>query len=430
MKRVAGDDLHRLRSRSGGHRRRVVVIGAGFGGLATAQALVDAEVDIWLVDRKNHHCFQPLLYQVATASLSPADVAWPIRSIFSGQANVNVVMAEVVAIDPAAKQVLTADGMRLAYDDLVLATGATHSYFGHPEWEAVAPGLKTIEDATAIRARILTAFEKAETATDAAEAERLMTFVIIGGGPTGVELAGALADIAHNALTGDFRRINPSKARIVLVEAGPRLLAAFPEELSAYTETVLADMGVEVRTRTAVVGCDRDGVTTAAGARIGSRCVIWAAGVRASPAAGWLGETGDRAGRVAVDDHLRVPGFDNIYAIGDTASVVSAGAPVPGVAPAAKQMGRYVGRLIGAELAGQPAPGPFVYHDEGNLATIGRKAAVVSLGRIRLRGVIGWLFWSIAHVYFLIGVRHRVIVAVNWLWEYLTFRRGARLISK
>jgi len=412
------------------NRASVVVVGAGFAGLEAVRALSDANVDVTLVDSKNHHCFQPLLYQVATAALSPADVAWPIRSLLAGQRNVTVLMSEVKGVDPVARTVTTADDLLLHFDHLVLATGVTSSYFNHPEWARYAPGLKTIEDATRIRARILLSFERGERSDVKGDLTRSMTFVVVGGGPTGVELAGSIADIAHNSLAGDFRNINPERARIILIEAGPRILSTFPEELSAYARRSLVDMGVEVITGVAVTDCDADGVTISDERRIESYCVLWAAGVKASPAASWLGIEADRAGRIKVDEHLRVPGFRSIFAVGDIAAANSGGKPVPGLAPAAKQMGRYVGLSIAGEiLHDSTKQSPFIYHHQGDLATIGRKSAVVSLHRVRLKGFLGWLFWGVAHIYFLIGVRNRAVVAVNWTWEYLTFQRGARLIT-
>jgi NADH dehydrogenase len=381
-------------------------------------------------DKKNHHCFQPLLYQVATASLSPADVARPIRSILAHQKNAMVVMAEVTGVDPASKVVKMSDGHHFDYDYLILATGATHSYFNHPEWAAIAPGLKSVEDPTEIRARILLGFERAERADNPAERSRHMTFVVTGGGPTGVELAGSIAEIAHHALARDFRNIRPELARVVLIEAGHRVLPTFPEDLSACARSSLTSMGVEVINGSAVVACDSNGVSMSNGSRIFSACVLWAAGVRASPAASWLGIAGDRAGRLPVDEFLRVMGAQNVFAIGDTAQALSQGAPVPGIAPAAKQMGRYVGDYIAAEINGSRDFHPFKYRHQGDLATIGRKSAVVSLKHLQLKGFFGWLFWSVVHICFLLGVRNRAVVAINWLSEYLTFQRGARLISR
>jgi NADH dehydrogenase len=409
-------------------RSRVVILGAGFGGLQAAIRLSRAPVELTIIDRQNYHCFQPLLYQVATAALSPADVAWPIRHILRRQQNAVVFMEEVTGIDPAKRLVRTTSG-ELGFDFLVIATGATHSYFGRDEWTAFAPGLKRIEDATRIRRRFLSAFERAEIAGGQSRCGELLTFVIVGGGPTGVELAGAIAEVARQTLARDFRRIDPRMSRIVLVEAGPRLLPGFSEQHSAYAHNTLTAMGVEVMVSTPVTNCDAGGVDLKAG-RIDAGCVIWAAGVVASPAAQWLAAECDRAGRVIVNPDLSLPGHDNIFVIGDTASVTNPGGkPVPGLAPAAKQMGDYVARLITARIAGRTLPA-FRYHDQGTLATIGRRAAIVELGPIQLKGFIGWGFWSIAHIYFLIGLRNRFVVAVTWLWSYITFKRGARLITQ
>jgi len=406
----------------------LVVVGAGFAGLEAVRVLARTPIDIILIDRNNHHCFQPLLYQVATAVLSPADIAWPIRSLLRSQSNVTVVMAEVTAVDKKARRV-QASGQWIAYDRLVLATGATHSYFGHDEWGPIAPGLKRIEDATVIRRRLLTAFEKAELAVDPVEIGRLLTFVIIGAGPTGVELAGSVAEIAKHSLTADFRNINPGSARVLLVEAGPRVLAALPEDLAAYAARVLTEMGVEILCTTRVTGCDARGADTDQG-RIGAATLIWAAGVVASPAATWLGVEQDRAGRVRVEPDLTVPGHPEISVIGDTASVVdSFGRAVPGVAPAAKQMGHYVGRRLAGELAGKSVPEIFRYRHHGDLATIGRKAAVVKLKHLQLRGLTGWMFWGLAHIYYLITIKSRLAVSLSWLWNYVTYQRGARLIT-
>jgi NADH dehydrogenase len=407
---------------------RVVIVGAGFGGLEAAKTLRRAPADVIVVDRQNHHCFQPLLYQVATAALSPADVAWPTRHILRDQRNVTVLMEEVSGVDTRQKLLHTNFG-DVPYDYLVVATGATHAYFGHDEWADYAPGLKRIEDATRIRRRILIAFEQAELITDADERRRLLTFVIVGGGATGVEMAGAIAEVAQQTLAADFRRIDPRSARIVLIEAGTRLLPAFPPEQSDFVRTALRRAGVDVKTDTRVTKCDARGVDTDAG-RIDAGTLIWAAGVIASPASSWLGAEADRAGRVKVGPDLSLPGHPDIFVIGDTAAVTDqTGHPVPGIASAAKQMGHYVGKLIAARIAGRAAPGPFRYMHLGELATIGRRAAVVKLGRLQLKGFIGWLFWAAVHIYFLIGVRNRFIVAFNWLWTYLTFQRGARLIT-
>ncbi len=409
-------------------RPHVVIIGAGFGGLSAATALARAPVDVTVIDRQNHHCFQPLLYQVATAALSPAEIAWPIRAILRHQRNATVLMAEVTGIDTANRQVQTTSAA-IPYDQLVVATGATHSYFGHDEWAQFAPGLKRIEDATRIRRSILLAFERAELTNDEAERSRLLTFVIIGAGATGVEMAGAIAEIARYTIAMDFRRIDPRTAQIILIEAGPRVLPALSDDLSKYASQSLIKMGVDVRTDTRVTGCDDRGVDLANG-RIDAGTIIWAAGVVASPAARWLNAEHDRAGRVLVKNDLSVPGHPNVFVIGDSATVNDeSGKPVPGVAPAAKQMGAYVGKLIAARLAGQSLP-PFRYRHAGDLATIGRRAAVVSIGKVHLKGFIGWLFWGVVHIYFLIGLRRRFVVAINWLWDYLTFQRGARLITE
>lgn len=419
-------------------RPHVVIVGAGFGGLEAAKTLGRAPVAITLLDRQNYHCFQPLLYQVATAALSPAEVAWPIRHILRRQQNATVLMAEVNGIDAAAGLVKTAAG-DFPFDFLVVATGARESYFGHDEWIAFAPGLKRIEDATRIRRSLLSAFEQAELARDEAQRRRFLTFVVIGGGPTGVEMAGAIAEIARQTLARDFRQIDPRTARIVLIEAGPRLLPSFSVQHSNYARDALTAMGVDVMTSSPVIRCDARGVeldrsvdlkVDSDNGRIDAGAVIWAAGVTASPATQWLAAEHDRAGRVIVGPDLSLPGQQNIFVIGDTASVLGAdGDPVPGLAPAAKQMGNYVGRLIAARIAGRSLP-PFHYRNQGILATIGRRAAVVELGPIRLKGFIGWLFWSVVHIYFLIGLRNRFVVAVTWMWGYITFQRGARLITE
>jgi NADH:ubiquinone reductase (H+-translocating) len=384
---------------------------------------------VTVVDRRNYHLFQPLLYQVATAALSPAQIAMPIRRILARQKNATVVMEKVEGVDPQARMVVT-ESRRIPYDYLVVATGARHAYFGHDEWAKTAPGLKTIGDATEIRARILAALEKAEVTDDPLLRRKLLTFVIVGGGPTGVELAGAIVELARNAIRRDFRHIGSATAHVVLVEAGPRLLTTFPESLSQSAKSQLERLGVEVRLGHAVTQCDENGVVLADGESIGSACVLWAAGVMASRAAKWLGVEADRAGRVIVNDDLSIPGHPEILVLGDTALVKGAdGTPVPGVAPAAKQMGRYAARLIKARLAGQSTK-PFRYIDYGNLATIGRKAAVADLGRIRLSGLLAWLLWSFAHLWFLVGFRNRIVVFLDWAWAYATFDRGVRLITE
>jgi len=381
-----------------------------------------------LIDRQNHHCFQPLLYQVATAALSPADIAWPIRSILSDQCNLRVAMAMVTGVDTT-RRIVHTDGHDFPYDYLILASGVTHAYFGHDEWSKVAPGLKQLEDAREIRARFLMAFEKAEIADDEAERKRLLTFVVIGGGPTGVEMAGAMAEVARETLRSDFREIDPRMAHIILIEAGPRVLPAMPEHLSLYTKQVLERMGVEVKVDTKVTGCDERGVVLGE-TRIDASTIVWAAGVKASPAALWIGAQQDRSGRIPVDADLAVSGMPDIFVIGDLALATDEnGKPIPGIAPAAKQMGRYVGKLIAARVAGRKDSAPFAYHHAGDLAAIGRRAAVVKIGRFELTGFLAWLFWGVVHVYFLIGLRNRFVVALNWLLSYATFRRGARLIS-
>lgn len=410
-------------------RPRVVIIGAGFGGVQLARGLADAAVDVVLVDQHNYHCFQPLLYQVATAVLSPADIAWPIRHILARQSNLTMLMARAEGVDRAARIVQTSEGP-IPYDILVLATGATYAYFGHDEWADAAPGLKDIEDATRLRRRILLAFERAETTRNDAERRRLLTFAVIGGGPTGVEMAGAIAEVARHALAPDFRNVDPRTARILLIEAGPRLLPALPGDLSAYAARRLEKMGVEVLTGRAVVSITEHQVTLADGTVIDTATTVWAAGVKASAAGRWLGAETDRAGRCLVTDHLTLPGAPDIFVIGDTASVKDAdGKPVPGIAPAAKQMGDYVARVIRARLDGEADMKPFRYRHQGDLATIGRNAAVVKLGRVELTGFLGWMFWGVVHVYFLIGTRNRLAVGATWLWNYVTNQRTARLIT-
>jgi NADH dehydrogenase FAD-containing subunit len=407
---------------------RVVIIGAGFGGLAAATALKNAAVQVTVIDRRNYHLFQPLLYQVATAALSPADIAQPIRSILRRQRNATVLLGRVTGIDTAARQVLIGE-RRVAYDHLIVATGARHAYFGHDDWEPFAPGLKKIEDATDVRRCILLAFEQAEIAEDLNERAALLTFVVIGGGPTGIELAGAIAELARQALAADFRKIDPRDARVILIEAGPRVLPTFPEKLSNIARRALERLGVEIRLGAPVTECDADGVGVR-GERIAARTILWAAGVAASPAARWLGAEEDRAGRVKVQADLSLPGHPEVFVIGDTALAIdAAGNPLPGIAPAAKQAGGYVAQVIRARIAGRKTPRPFRYRHLGNLATIGRKAAVADFGRIRLSGRVAWLLWGLVHIYFLIGFRNRLAVSLDWLWAYLTFERGARLIT-
>jgi NADH dehydrogenase len=408
---------------------RVVIVGAGFGGLETTYRLAGSPVEITLIDRRNHHLFQPLLYQVATASLATSDIAWPIRHLMRARREVTTLFATVSGVDAKRRAVLLDDGSEVAYDTLVLATGVRHAYFGHDEWEQFAPGLKTLEDATTLRRHILVAFERAERETDAARRAARLTFVIIGAGPTGVELAGTIAEMAHHTLPGDFRNIDTRKARVVLIEAGPRVLAGFADDLSAYAQASLEKIGVEVVLGQPVTEVDRDGVVYG-GRRLNAKTRIWAAGVRASPAAEWLNAPADRAGRVEVADDLTVPGHPDVFAIGDTVTIPAwDGKPVPGIAPAAKQQGRYIANLIKARLRGEKL-GPFRYKHAGSLAQIGKRLAVIDFGRVKLRGAIAWWIWGIAHIYFLIGLRHRLAVALTWLWIYVRDQRAARLITQ
>jgi NADH dehydrogenase len=407
---------------------QVVIVGAGFGGLATAKALARATANVTLIDRRNYHLFQPLLYQVATAGLSPAQVAAPIRAIVRAQKNTRVLLDEVTGVDLERQEVLLG-AKRVAYDYLVLATGARHSYFGHDEWEGFAPGLKSLEDATEIRRRILLAFERAESMIDRAAQSALLTFVIIGGGPTGVELAGKIIEIARHALVKDFRNIDPCTARVLLIEAGQRLLPAFPQELSIDAKKRLEKLGIEVLLGNLVTQCDEEGVVVG-GLRVPTHTIVWAAGVAASPAARWLGSPADRAGRAIVGPKLTIPNRDNVFVIGDTASAKrSDGTSVPGLATAAKQEGAYVAGAIKAKLSGSEMQEPFSYRNMGNLATIGRNAAVIDFGVVRLAGFPAWLLWSTAHIYFLVGFRNRFIATVDWIWTYLTYERSARLIT-
>ena len=406
--------------------RRVVIIGGGFGGLSAAKGLARAPFEVTLIDRTNHHLFQPLLYQVATAGLSPADIASPIRGILRRQKNVKVILAEVSGVDTARNEVI-ADGRRFAYDTLIIATGARHAYFGRDAWADSAPGLKTIDDATYLRRRILLAFEKAEAEDDAEERRRLLTFAVIGGGPTGVEMAGAIAELAKRALATDFRSIDSRCARIMLIEAADRVLTPFHPSLSEAARQSLEMLGVEVRLGMPVNECSGVGVRLG-DEFIGTRTIIWAAGVMASPAGRWLGVETDRAGRVKVNADLSVPGSPDVFVIGDTAAVMQDGAFLPGVAPVAKQQGEYIARLLVARAHGR-AVDAFRYRDFGTLATIGRKRAVAQFGKLRISGLVAWLLWSLAHVYFLIGFRNRFTVALNWGWSYVTFERGSRLIT-
>lgn len=410
----------------------VVIVGAGFGGLQAARALGKAPLRVTVIDRQNHHLFQPLLYWVATAGLSPADITSPIRWVLKRQQNTEVVLAEVTGVDVENRRVLIGEHS-IQYDYLVLATGAHDNYFGHPEWERNAPGLKSITDATSIRRRILLSFETAEA--EAAEGEndpekirKLLTFALVGAGPTGVELAGAIAELAHKALVSDFRHIDTRQSRIVLVEAAPRILAAFPESLARKTERKLKRIGVEVSTGKAVTQVDESGVTLD-GEHIPAHTVIWSAGVSASPAGKWLGVDVDRAGRVKVAADLSVPHHPEIFVIGDTASVIQDGKPLPGVAPVAMQAGRYVASVIKRRTEGKQLPPPFHFRNKGNLATVGRSYAIVEMGKLRIAGLLAWAIWLVVHIYYLIGFRNRVVALFQWAWTYFTYSRGARLIT-
>ena len=406
----------------------LVIIGGGFAGLWATRALAREKIRITLLDRRNHHLFQPLLYQVATAGLSAPDIAAPLRHILGHQRNVEVRLGEVVAIDKATRQVQLADGSSLGYDSLLLATGATHAYFGNDQWAGDAPGLKTLDDAIALRRKLLLAFERAEAEPDPAKKAAWLSFAVVGGGPTGVELAGTLAEIARHTLRNEFRHIDPASAKVRLVEAGPRVLSSFPEVLSLKARRQLEKLGVEVLTGTPV--SDIDSLGFKLGEQfVPARTVVWAAGVAASPLARTLDVPLDRAGRVQVQPDLTLPGHPELFVAGDLAAVNQAnGKPVPGVAPAAKQMGKYVADVIRARLHGKPTPGPFKYADYGNLATIGRMAAIVHLGRLQLSGVLAWWFWLAAHVFFLIGFRNRVVVLLNWAVAYWSYQRSARII--
>ena len=404
---------------------RVVIVGGGFGGLEAARALAKADCQITLIDQRNYHLFQPLLYQVATAALSPSEIAWPLRHVLTRQANVRVVMTRAAGVDLDARSVTTEAGA-FAYDHLIIATGATHSYFGKPQWESAAPGLKSLEDATELRRRVLSAFERAETAAPEQRAA-LLTFVVVGGGATGVEMAGAVAELARDALSRDFRQIDPGQARVLLVEGGPRVLPALSPDLSAYAEDALEDLGVEVRTSAMVTDLDTHGVDLG-DTRVEAATIIWAAGVAASPLAAGLAVEHDRAGRVKVAPDLSVPGHPEVFVVGDAAAMASNGKSVPGIAPAAKQAGKHAARQIAERLAGRPGQAPFRYAHAGDLATIGRHAAAVQIGQVKLTGFVGWVFWGVAHVYFLIGLRNRIAVAFDWAWSWLTRQRNIRLI--
>jgi NADH:quinone reductase (non-electrogenic) len=410
-----------------GNPARVVIIGAGFGGLAAAKSLARGPFAVTLIDRFNCHLFQPLLYQVATAALSPSDIVTPIRTEFHRQHNVSVMLGNVTAIDNERNEVI-AEGLRIPFDYLIVATGAKQSYFGHAAWAPDAPSLKTIDDAINLRRCILLAFERAEIESDPDERRRLMNFVVVGAGATGVELVGAIAELARGALASDFHAIDPRQARIVLVEAGPRVLSQFDQSLSQSAQHALERLAIEVCVGTEVTGCDEIGVSMGKD-RIDSRTVIWAAGVEASPAGRWLGADTDRAGRITVGPDLSLPGRPHIFAVGDTAASIDAeGRRLPGVAPVAKQQGAYVARVIAARAAGTAVPA-FRYKDYGMLATIGRSRAVAQIGGMKISGFPAWLLWCFVHIFFLIGYRNRLIVMLNWAWNFVTFQRGARLIT-
>ena len=408
----------------------VVIVGAGFGGLAAAHGLAGADVKITVIDQRNHHLFQPLLYQVGTAVLATSEIAWPIRHLLRRRPEITTLLGTAAGVDPQNRTVLLEDGGTQNYDTLVLATGARHAYFGHDEWEPYAPGLKTLEDATLIRRRILLSFERAERESNPERRAALLTFVVVGGGPTGVELAGAIAELAHQNLPQEFRHIDTRKSRVVLIEAGPRILPGFTEDLSAYAHASLERLGVEIQLGRPVRECSDAGVIY--GERpLAAKVILWAAGVRASSAAAWVGIASDHAGRAKVQPDLTAPGHPEIFVIGDTATVDAwHGKPVPGIAPAAKQQGLHVARTIKARIGGDSNPRTFRYSHSGNLATIGKRAAVIDFGRIKVRGWVAWWIWGLAHIYFLIGVRNRLAVALSWLWIYVTGSRSACLITQ
>jgi NADH dehydrogenase len=423
-----GENLRPLIDSTTAHR--VVIVGAGFGGLQVAQGLAGAPVRITIIDQRNHHLFQPLLYQVATATLATSEIAWPIRHLLRKRKEIITLLGTATGVDRADRKVLLDDGSAIAYETLVLATGVRHAYFGHDEWEPFAPGLKTLEDATTIRRRILLSFERAERETDAQRRAALLTFVIVGGGPTGVELAGTIAELAHVNLREDFRQIDTRTARIILIEAGPRILPTFAPDLSAYAHGALERLGVEIELGRPVRECTENGVVF--GERtLGAKVILWAAGVRASSAADWLGVPADQAGRIKVEPDLSAPGNPEIFIIGDAATIGAwHGSPVPGIAPAAKQQGQHVATTIKLRLRGAGAPRPFRYKHSGNLATIGKRSAVIDFGWIRIRGGIAWWIWGFAHIYFLIGLRNRLAVALSWLWIFTTGSRSACLITQ
>jgi NADH:ubiquinone reductase (H+-translocating) len=408
----------------------VVIVGAGFGGLAAAQELAGAAVRITIIDQRNHHLFQPLLYQVATAALATSEIAWPIRYLVRKRQEITTLLGVVSGVDAQSRNIMLQDGAVVTFDTLILATGARHAYFGHDEWEPFAPGLKTLEDATSIRRRVLLSLERAERESDPERRAALLTYVIVGGGPTGVEMAGAIVELVYQNLVGEFRRIDTRQARVLLIEAGPRILPSFAPDLSAYAHRALERLGVQVQVGSAVTECNSNGVVVG-GRAIAASVILWAAGVRASPAASWLGAPADNAGRVQVAADLSVPGNADIFVIGDTATInVWHGKPAPGIAPAAKQQGVHVARTIRRRLAGDSRPRAFRYMHAGDLATIGKRSAVIDFGWCKLRGWIAWWVWGLAHIYFLIGLRNRLAVALSWLWIYMSGSRSACLITQ
>ena len=408
---------------------RVVVVGAGFGGLNVVQALAPAAVEITLLDRTNHNLFQPLLYQVATAALAPSDIAVPIRSIFSRRPNVRVLMGEVDGVDTVGRRVRVSETGEIPYDFLILATGSVYSWFGHADWASRSISLKTLDDAERVRLHVLGAFERAESRTDPGEIRALLTFIVVGGGPTGVELAGAIAELARSTLARDYRHIDPKSTRVVVCEAGPRLLASFPERLSAYAESKLKALGVEVRTGETVEDVRDDGIT-AAGQRIAAANVFWCAGTEATPAARWIKSQTGRHGLIKVNADCSVVGHDDIFAIGDVAEMAGPdGKPLPALAPVAKQQGHYLGRMIRARIEERSAPKPFHYRDYGQLAVLGRSAAVADFGWLRMTGVLAWMLWGAVHLFLLLGARNKMVVYLNWVWAWITYGSGARLMT-
>lgn len=411
-------------------RGRVVIVGGGFGGLACARELGTSPLEVTVIDRRNHNLFQPLLYQVATAALSPADISEPIRRTLGRDRNIRVLLAEVTGIDLATKRVLLDHGEPVAYDALVLATGSEYNYFGHEDWRAWAPGLKTIHEARLVRQRLLLAFEKAELSGDPEDKRALLTSVVIGGGPTGVEMAGAIAELGQFMIERDFRRLQPEHFRVILIEAGPRILSAFPEELADYARKELEKAGVEVMTDFPVESISKEEVV-AGGQAIRTGGIIWGAGVKASPAASWLGVEGKAGGRIPVNPDLSVAGRTDVYAIGDTAlGLATDGKPLPALAQVAKQQGEYLGKALRHRLTQGRQPQPFRFHDRGNTAVIGRNAAIFDFGTWRLKGRFAWFLWAIVHVYLLVNFEKRLLVSIQWIWRYVTRQRGARLIDE